>query len=416
MVVAGRRFGKTELGLAEITRTAKESGKNLWYVGPTDGQTKRMAWRRITEATEPLWAKRPVACEGLIELTNRTTILVNGAMKKDSLRGDGLDLLVLDEFASMERTIWERVFRPSLADRRGRALFMGTPMGRNHFFDQYERGEMETSPDWKSFHFTTLDGGIVKAEELQSAARDMGADVYRQEFEAEFGTLGEHRVYAVFEKATHVKPLLFDDTQPLIWTMDFNVDPMIVLLMQLTPEKEIHVLDEIVIRPNATTELACQAFLAKAKPLADRLSYIYRPLVVDVHGDSAGNQRTTAAAGSDWGIVKEFFKMWVGDFKPRHHVPSANPLVRDRVNAVRAKLRSQAGDVKLYIDPKCKELIRDLEEVSWVVDAAGVATGEIDKRDKRRTHASDALGYYVHKVFPISGGSVGYQSGRLPIY
>ncbi len=138
------------------------------------------------------------------------------------------------------------------------------------------------------------------------------------------------------------------------------------------------------------------------------------PLKVDVHGDSAGHQRSTNSAASDWAIVKESFKLHVGDFLPRFHTPAANPLVRDRVNAVRAKLRSQAGDVRLYIDPKCKELIRDLEEVSWVVDAAGVATGEIDKRDKRRTNASDALGYYVHKVFPMSGGSVGYRDKPLP--
>ncbi len=414
VVVAGRRFGKTELALAEITMAAKQKNQNIWYVGPNKEQTKRMVWDRVKAATEPFWARKPLESTNRIDLQNGTKILVNGALKGDSLRGDGLDLLVLDEFASMAATIWRRVFRPMLADRKGRALFMGTPMGRNHFFDAYEKGQLEASPEWKSFQFTTADGGIVEADELASAAEDLDADSYRQEFGAEFGTFGKHRVYAAFERDVHVMPLLFDPTEPLIWTMDFNVDPMCMLLMQLTPEKHIHVLDEMVVRPNATTELACQAFLAKAKPLSDRLSYIHRPLVVNIYGDSSGNQRTTAAAGSDWGIVKEFFRMWVGDFKPHHHIPAANPLVRERVNAVRARLRNQAGEVRLFIDPKCKELIRDFEEVSWVTDSAGVATGEIDKKDRRRTHASDALGYYVHRVFPISGGSVGYRDKPLP--
>ncbi len=414
VVVAGRRFGKTELALVEIAEACKREDQNIWYVGPTDGQSKRMVWDRLKAATEPLWARTPLESTNRIDLTNGTKVVVNGAFKRDSLRGDGLDFLVLDEFASMEATIWRKVFRPMLADRKGRALFMGTPMGRNHFFDAYEKGQLEVSAEWKSFQLTTADGGIVTADELASAADDLDADSYRQEFGAEFGTFGKHRVYAAFDREVHVKPLLFDPTEPLIWSMDFNVDPMCMLLMQLTPEKEIHVLDEIVVRPNATTDLGCQAFLAKAKPLTQRVSYIHMPLVVNVYGDSAGNQKSTATSASDWGIVREFFQMWKGDFKAQFFIPSGNPLVRDRVNAVRAKLRNQAGEVRLFMDPKCKELIRDFEEVSWVTDSAGVATGEIDKKDKRRTHASDALGYYVHRRFPISGGSVGYQDKPLP--
>ncbi len=414
VVVAGRRFGKTELALTEIAEACKKDNQNIWYVGPNDGQSKRMIWDRLKAATEPLWARKQRESINRIDLTNGTMLLVNGALKADSLRGNGLNLLVLDEFASMEATIWRRVFRPALADRKGRALFMGTPRGRNHFFDAYEKGQLETSTEWKSFQFTTADGGIVDTDELESAAQDLDADSFRQEFGAEFGSFGKHRVYAAFERDVHVKPLLFDPTEPLIWTMDFNVDPMCMLLAQLTPEKEIHVLDELVIRPNATTELACEAFLAKARPLTERLSYIHMPLQVHVFGDSSGNQRSTASQGSDWALVKQFFGTWVGTFVARYHIPTANPLVRERVNAVRAKLRNQSGEVRLYIDPKCQELIRDFEEVSWVTDSAGVATGEIDKKDRRRTHASDALGYYVHKVFPIPGGPMGYQTKPLP--
>jgi phage terminase large subunit len=76
--------------------------------------------------------------------------------------------------------------------------------------------------------------------------------------------------------------------------------------------------------------------------------------------------------------------------------------VRDRINCVNARLRNQAGDSRLFIDPKCKELIRDLEEVSWAVDSTGAATEDLNKSDKNRTHTSDALGYFIYPEFPMS--------------
>ena len=80
---------------------------------------------------------------------------------------------------------------------------------------------------------------------------------------------------------------------------------------------------------------------------------------------------------------------------------AANPGVRDRINIVNSRLRSAAGERRLFIDPKCKELLKDLERVSWQTDAAGRVTSDLDKSDRLRTHSSDALGYFLAQAFPM---------------
>ena len=96
-------------------------------------------------------------------------LAIRGADRPDSLRGDGLDFVVLDEFACMRPEAWEEVLRPALSDRLGRALFIRTPKGRNHFYYYFEYAK--TDADWAAFQFTTALGGLVDASELQNAAR-----------------------------------------------------------------------------------------------------------------------------------------------------------------------------------------------------------------------------------------------------
>ena len=231
VVVAGRRFGKTFLALAEIVTTAlAHPNRLIWYVGPNDRQSKRIVWDRLKTATQPFWSKRPSESELRIHCTNGSIIVVNGAFQPDSLRGVGLDLLVLDEFASIKREAWAEVFRPALADRQGRALFIGTPKGRNHFYDHFEYAHND--PNWQAFQFTTADGGFVTAVELSDAARELDPESYRQEFGGEFLTANRNRVYYTFDRAIHIRACHFDPAYPLVWSLDFNVNPMSMLLIQ----------------------------------------------------------------------------------------------------------------------------------------------------------------------------------------
>ena len=156
VLVAGRRFGKTFLSLVELCRAAWSPGRLAWYVGPTNKQAKRIAWKPLKQLTRPYWAKQPNETDLRIELITGGTICLRGADNYDALRGDGLDFLILDEYASMAKEVWPEVLRPALADKQGHALFIGTPRGYNHFYDLYQSAQNQ--PGWATFQFTTEEG------------------------------------------------------------------------------------------------------------------------------------------------------------------------------------------------------------------------------------------------------------------
>jgi len=410
VLVAGRRFGKTYLALAEILRTALQPNRVIWYVGPNDHQTKRIVWDRLKSLTRRFWAKTPLETELRIDLTNGSRILVTGAFNPASLRGDGLDLIVLDEYASMKPAAWSEVLRPALADRLGRALFIGTPQGRNHLYEQFEYAHNDAN--WAAFQFTTAQGGLVSPEEINASARELDPHSFAQEFNAEFVCASRHRVYYTFDRARHVIPILFEGEYPVVWSLDFNVNPMCMLLMQRVDDM-VYVFDEIVL-PHANTESACQAFLQRIEPIYKRIPSSQRPITVHVYGDASGNQKRTSASATDWAIVKQFFTMWVGTYRPVYRFSSANPAVRDRINCVNSRLRNaHDGEPRLLIDPKCRELVKDLEQVAWATDSTGAVTSDLDKSDRARTHCSDALGYFIAQAFPLKPLAGHQSSGRI---
>ncbi len=355
--------------------------------------------------TRPYWKHRPHEKEMTVYLVWDSTIMVTGAFRPDDSRGNGLDFVVIDEAAGVNEKTWGDVIRPALSDRLGRALFIGTPAGCNHFFETYQLAL--TSVDWAGFHFTTAQGNIIKPAELESMARDMSPESYRQEILAEFVNLGHHRVYEVFNRAEHVKTVTFDPMRDLIWSIDFNVNPMCMLIMQRVQDDVVHVLHEIVIKPNATTAKACEAFFEIACALERQVPMHQRPVNINIYGDASGNQKRTSGAQTDWAIIKESFTLWVGTFVPHYFTNTANPFVKDRVNCVNARLHNFVDETRLFIHPQCKELIRDLEQVTWL------NTNEIDKSDPARTHASDALGYFIAQAFPMKGLIGEKSSGRI---
>jgi Terminase large subunit, T4likevirus-type, N-terminal len=400
ILVAGRRFGKTFLSLVELCRAAWAPGRLAWYIGPTYKQAKRVAWKPLKQMTRPYWASKPNETDLRIELIGGGTICLRGADNYDSLRGDGLDFLILDEYASIAREAWPEVLRPALADKKGCALFIGTPRGYNHFYDlsQAARGK----PEWATFQFTTEEGGNVAREELESATHELDERTYRQEFQATFENLTAGLVYYAFDRTKNVEPLRYNPEVPLFWSLDFNVNPMCAVIGQREGD-HVHILDELVL-PDSNTPAACQAFsewLARSRP--------HSPFAVHIHtyGDAAGNGRHTSASRTDWQTVDDFFRRYYCQFTRR--VPSSNPLVKDRVNCVNAMLHNQAGHRRLLIDPRCKQLILDLERVHWKSDVHGNALPDIDKSDPMRSHVSDALGYMIACEFGMRG-----KAGEIP--
>ena len=361
-------------------------------MAPSYRQAKRIAWKPLKQLTRPYWASPPNETDLRIELTCGGTICLRGTDNYDSLRGDGLDFVVLDEYASMAQEAWTEVIRPALADKQGRALFIGTPRGHNHFFDLFHA--VQGRPDWQTFQFTTEEGGNVSAEEIQSATEELDERTFQQEFQASFENLASGTVYYAFDHSANVEPINYNPRLPLFWALDFNINPMCSVVGQMDGSN-INVFDELVL-PDSNTEAACSEFLERAKPWA-RISSV--PMQLKIYGDATGGGRKSSASRTDWQIVKEFMARHRDWFSATFDIPSSNPPVKDRVNCVNAKLRNQAGDRQLRVDPRCKQLILDFERVHWKADPDGNMIADIDKSDPERTHTSDALGYMISRKF-----------------
>jgi len=393
VLVAGRRFGKTYLAMVELIRAAWGPGRLVWYVGPTNKQSKRIIWKSLKKMTKEYWASKPNETDLCIELVSGGTICLRGADNYDSLRGDGLDFVVLDEYASISREAWTEVLRPALADCEGGALFIGTPQGFNHFHELYESAKDQ--PDWEAFQYTTAEGGNVSPKELESAAQELDERTYLQEFEARFATLGVGHAYYAFDRTKHVHNFPFNPHLQLCWSLDFNMNPLSSVLAQFQENGSIAVLEELIL-PDSNTAAACEEFLSRTAKW-----FSGTPLAVSLYGDSTGEQRRTSASRTDWQIVKDFFGRYPERFHATFRVPTANPPVKDRINCVNAKLRNHAGQHRLLVNPNCKALIKDFEQVCWKTDPHGNALVDLDKSDPMRTHVSDALGYLVAREFPM---------------
>lgn len=389
VLVAGRRFGKTHLALWELAKAARFCNRKVWYIAPTYKMAKQIAWMMLKNKLARCgWASKLNEVGLIAELKNGTIVELKGADNYDSLRGVGLHFVCLDETQDIKREAWTEVLRPTLSDTGGTALFIGTPRGRNHFYEMFQAGN-EGRVDWASWQFSTLDGGNVPPEEVTAARRDLDDLTFQQEYEASFVDFAG-RAYYPFIASTHCRPLAYDPRQPLALCFDFNVAPGVAVVCQEI-EGGTAVLGEVWIPRNSNTPAVCRR-------LAQDYGAHGGP--VDIFGDATGGAAGSAkVAGSDWDLVRAELRPVFGE-RLRFHVPRANPAERSRVNAVNARLKAADGTVRLWVDPaKAPHVVRDLEGVPILEGSAG----QLDKKaDATLTHISDALGYYIENKFPTA--------------
>jgi len=188
VVSAGRRFGKSRLAAwILIIKALQSESKDVWYIGPTFQQSKEIMWNMLKEllqGTELIAQTHENTAT--ITLTNGRRISLKGSDRPDTLRGVGLYYVVLDEYASMKPDVWEKIIRPTLADVKGEALFIGTPEGKNHFYDLWVEADKEKNEDWKAFQYNSTDNPLIDPEEIKVARETMSTQAFRQEFEASF--------------------------------------------------------------------------------------------------------------------------------------------------------------------------------------------------------------------------------------
>ena len=190
VVAAGRRTGKSRLAayLLVVNGLQAEKG-HVFYVAPTQGQARDIMWNLLLDVGKDV-IKNSHVNNMQITLINDVIISLKGADRPETMRGVSLKFLVLDEYADMKPDVFEQILRPALADQKGSAMFIGTPMGRNHFYELYKYAELDDDPTYKSWHFTSYDNPLLDSSEIDIAKRSMSSYAFRQEFMASFEARG----------------------------------------------------------------------------------------------------------------------------------------------------------------------------------------------------------------------------------
>jgi hypothetical protein len=358
VLISGRRFGKTYLAVTEMMKYACQPNRRIWYVAPTFKMAKEIVWSTLKEMLNQFnWIED--INETTMTITIRqsnSTISLKGADNYDSLRGTGLDFLILDEFADIDKRTWYEVLRASVSDRLGHVLFCGTPKGYGNWsYELYLKGKQDD--DWESFQFTTIQGGIVSPEEI-----------FRQEFEGTFENYAG-AVYYNFHPVDNVVKKQIDWSKPLHIGLDMNVDPMSACVSQLEKDK-VFLVDEIVIYGSNTDEM-CQE-------IRDRYG---SKIPITIYPDPACRQRKTSAGGrTDLSILQNAgFKVKV---KHKHRLKDSN------------------GERHIFVSQSCKTLIKGLQRQIYKEN-----TNIPDKEDGF-DHMNDALGYMIDYLKPLTTQAV----------
>jgi len=375
---AGRRFGKSFLAINELAKFARHPNRKCLYVAPSYRMARQIIWEDLKNFLRNVkWIKRVNESELTIYLVNNSQIMLRSADNPDSIRGIGVDFLVLDEAADIPKLedTWQAVLRPTLSDRQGHALIIGSPKGRNFFYDMWVQGG--ATEDWQSFQFTTLQGLRVPQEEITAAKRDMDERTFQQEYEARFVDYAGVIYYAFSDD--NIKQFNPDDLTPrtpLHVGIDMNINPMSAVIGVINKMGILHIIDEVEIYSSNTTELIKEI---KAR---------YPHRIIFAYPDASGQALKTSAAGiTDHNLLHNAgFKVKVG---------KTNPPVVDRINSVNSLLCNSNNERKLFIDPKCKRLRECLIKHTY-----REGTRQPNKTDGY-DHLLDSLGYLVYANFAI---------------
>ena len=206
IIAAGRRCGKSRCAAWKLILEALGSNKGqVFYVAPTQGQARDIMWDVLIELAHPV-IKSTHVNNMQITLINGAKISLKGGDRPETMRGVSLKYLVIDEYADVKPEVWEQILRPALADLKGEAMFIGTPMGRNHFYELFKYAEISEDPDWKGWHFTSYDNPTLDPNEIKAAERSMSTYSFRQEFLASFEAMESE----IFKEDW----LVFDNEEP----------------------------------------------------------------------------------------------------------------------------------------------------------------------------------------------------------
>lgn len=417
IAAAGRRSGKTEIAkrivVREALRTWHIPDPRILVCAPLLKQARELYWEDL-KALTPRWALDSSRRDhGISESTlslyykHGPRVTVFGLDRPAGVEGIPADFVLLDEYARMKPRAWTGSIRPMLstAGREGRALFIGRPEGRNHFFTLVE--DFATNPDledWSYFHWRSAD--LLSAAEIADARSSMDDRSFRQEYEAEFVTY-EGRAYINYDSALHDADLAYDPTLPLELCFDFGTTPGVAVYAQEQPYRGSRpnvaktvtaVLGEVYIPRDSRTALVCQQIIGDWGP-GGRIAH--HKGLVRAYGDPSGGSGRSSSSRTDWETIRSHLEPVFGGADRRNYyecVERSDPGYQARINAINWRLRKADGSIHMLVDArkgKAPRTAHDLAEVRLKEGCQFEIDKERDGVNAGLTHLCFAAGTLV---------------------
>lgn len=349
------------------------------YFAPTLKMARSLMWGKLMDTIEARLIKDKNKTDMYLKLWNGSKITLWGAEHYDAARGQGFDVVGLDEASYMPRELWEEVLIPTLGTTRGRSRFVTTPHGKANYYY-----ELTNDIDFRHYQYTSLEGGWIPLEEIERARRLLDEKTFKQEYLASFETTG-NTVYYLFGDYVNCNTE-YNPSLRTILTWDFNINPLCTIVLQEVSKDNWVAVKEFVI-PNQNTESQCEV-------VDNWLTATNFNGILELAGDHTGHSHNTKASRSDWQIIEKYFKNYKGYVKNTKRCVSH----KDRVAATNNMFHNISLGERLKINfIQCPKLIKDLRITEW--KANGV---QIDKKEGI-SDPSDALSYFPYYYYPIEG-------------
>ena len=397
---AGRASGKTELSLRKLVAVLpdeKEWPDPMYVYGsPTYSQGKRTAWKRLKRLCPNHWIESISEVELSITTVFGSQLFIVGMDKPERIEGIQIDGIVVDESCDQKPGSFDLSILPTLTRRRGWAWRIGVPKrygcGAVEFRTKFEEAVAGELPD--SAGFTWPSSEICDPDELAYAKATMDTRDFAEQFDASWLTASGGVFYA-FDKEFNCRPCAYDPTRAILVGSDFNVDPMCSVLSHLSGDV-LEVFDEIFLR-NSNTPHMLDVLTSRYKNHKGGWQF---------YGDATGKARKSSATRSDYAHISTDAKLKA--MGRTLHYPSSNPPIADRFASTNARICSGDNTRRVYIDERCTHLITDLQIRAYKPNSRLPAdSGDIG-------HPSDALGYMLHKRFPL-GFELTAHSNKITI-
>lgn len=391
IVPAGRRSGKSERFKRFLIKEAmKNPGEAYFAAAPTRDQAKRIFWNDLKLFSfASILPRRPSESELKIYLPNDTTISVLGLDEPARIEGTNWTGGGIDEFGNIKESAWQENIMPALdtvdprrPDYRAWCWILGVPEGLNHYYDLYDYAKTANDPLWKVFHWKSAE--ILPQDVIDAAKRVLSPRQFRQEYEASFES-AEGKIYEDYSAENQTREVIQSHEQ-LLWHHDFNFTPMSSGIAVKRGDS-IYILDEIVLT-SATARQSALEFVDRYKNHQNKHVIIY--------GDPAGRAGEKHGHQSDYTEMESVLRS--NGWTLTRKVKNAAPAIKDRQNAVRAKILNAAGQRGLFVNPaKAHYAHRGLATVQFKKGSTFL------EEDSDYQHITTAIGYMIDYEFPING-------------